>query len=507
MAILSNINGKFAVEDNGAIKFNNLTGTNNQVLIANTGASPTWVDVSTIIGGPYLPLTGGTLAGAGNLVVGGTLGVNGATTLNAALTGTTATFSNSVNCDTLLSVSYSDISTGENRGLRIINTSGTDQQWNITAGVTGSENESFCIRDATANVNALTMAISSGNAVFAGTVKTQNTSANAYPYFAIKASAKEYHIGVGGASAVAGYANNLYFYDNTDAAIRMVIDTSGKVGIGTATPNRPLTIQSNSGATALSIYARSNDDYGFIQFFGYNQTTLWSEIAGRPSNLSFYQNSNEVLRLGVSSSFFPSGNIGIGASLPGEKLEINGNIRIYNSSNAPYIDFVENGAVTDSKARITMDQIDGSNGTLLFATEGSGTLAERMSIKSNGQIQLQGSSSSLAKSTTQTQFAFIPGSTPGASLMPENPSGMSSASAGYHIVYGANNSSPYQAFIDVITYQCGSSTNVTVISSTTLNNSPGSRSYSKNSSAVFLNISGAANYNCNIKTTFINFPH
>ena len=77
MAILSNINGKFAVDSTGAIKFNNLTGTNNQVLIANTGASPTWVDVSTIIGGPYLPLTGGTLAGAGNLVVGGNLTVNG----------------------------------------------------------------------------------------------------------------------------------------------------------------------------------------------------------------------------------------------------------------------------------------------------------------------------------------------------------------------------------------------------------------------------------------------
>ncbi len=113
----------------------------------------------------------------------------------------------------------------------------------------------------------------------------------------------------------------------------------------------------------------------------------------------------------------------------------------------------------------------------------------------------------MAKSTTQTEWAYIPGSTPGASLMLENPSGMSSASAGYHIVYGANNSSPYQAFIDVITYQCGSSTNVTVISSTTLNNSPGSRSYSKNSTAVFLNISGFADYNCNIKTTFINYPH
>ena len=94
--------------------------------------------------GPFLPLAGGTLTGA--------------------LIGTTATF------NPMATIEYSDISTGENRGLRIINTSGTDQQWNITAGITGVENESFCIRDATANVNALTIAISSGNATFAGNV-------------------------------------------------------------------------------------------------------------------------------------------------------------------------------------------------------------------------------------------------------------------------------------------------------------------------------------------------
>ena len=98
--------------------------------------------------------------------------------------------------------------------------------------------------------------------------------------------------------------------------------SGGNVGIGTTTPNRPLTIQSNSGATAISIYARAANDYGFIQFFANNQTTLWSEIAGRPSNLSFYQNSTEVLRLGVASSYFPSGNVGIGQTGPGQKLVI-----------------------------------------------------------------------------------------------------------------------------------------------------------------------------------------
>jgi hypothetical protein len=265
-----------------------------------------------------------------------------------------------------------------------------------------------------------------------------------------------------------------------------IAGNTGNVGIGTTSPFSKLVV-------------RTSADHNFEV----------EETGGelRLSALNNARSANIGLQFAASEFNFLTGNVGIGDFSPGEKLQINGNIRIYNSSNAPYIDFVENGAVTDSKARITMDQIDGSNGTLQFSTESAGTLSTRMIITSGGQLQLQGSSSSLAKSTTQTEWAYIPGNTPGASLMAQNPSGMSSASAGYHIVYGANNSSPYQAFIDVITYQCGSSTTVTVISSTTLNNSPGSRSYSKNSSAVFLNISGAANYNCNIKTTFINFPH
>ena len=63
-----------------------------------------------------------------------------------------------------------------------------------------------------------------------------------------------------------------------------------------------------------------------------------------------------------------------------------GNIIIYNSSNAPYIDFVENGDLSDSKARITMDQIDTDNGTLLFATENAGTLFNQMKLTQTGNL-------------------------------------------------------------------------------------------------------------------------
>ena len=57
-----------------------------------------------------------------------------------------------------------------------------------------------------------------------------------------------------------------------------------------------------------------------------------------------------------------------------------GNLIIHDGSNAPYIDFVESGAITDSKARITMDQVDTNNGQLLFSTEKAGTLTTALTI-------------------------------------------------------------------------------------------------------------------------------
>ena len=63
--------------------------------------------------------------------------------------------------------------------------------------------------------------------------------------------------------------------------MRTIFYWKRNVGIGTTTPNRPLTIQSNSGATAISIYARAANDYGFIQFFAINQHYIMEiQIAG-----------------------------------------------------------------------------------------------------------------------------------------------------------------------------------------------------------------------------------
>jgi len=81
-------------------------------------------------------------------------------------------------------------------------------------------------------------------------------------------------------------------------------------------------------------------------------------------------------------------------------IRAHSNVTVHSSSNAPYIDFVENADLADSKARITMDQIDTNNGTLIFSTEGSGTLSERMRITSGGNVGI-GTNSPAAKLEVQ----------------------------------------------------------------------------------------------------------
>jgi hypothetical protein len=87
MASLSNINGLFDVHSTGAILFSTSHGTSGQILRSNGNAAPTWVAASTVIGGPYLPLTGGTLSGATATAT----GIN--FTVGGNLSGTSATFS------------------------------------------------------------------------------------------------------------------------------------------------------------------------------------------------------------------------------------------------------------------------------------------------------------------------------------------------------------------------------------------------------------------------------
>ena len=401
MAILSNVNGKFAVDSTGAIQFSGSAGTSGYILRSNGNAAPTWVDSSTVIGGPYLPLTGGTLSGA--------------------LAGTSATFSGTItgqaNNNTFGTASASGrplTVQGNSSGqtIRLKNTLGGDGTISAT-GTANTMNYSF----GTFSTNALFIQndgkIGIGTDLPGAKLDIATTGSVAKPpSLRISNAAAAGYLWDIWRDNTTGYLNIGSTTNGTDYGAHVTIkDVSGYVGIGTSTPNRPLTIQSNSGGTAISIYARTQDDYGFIQFWGYNQTTIWSEIAGRPSNISFYQNSNEVLRLGVANSFFPSGNVGIGNTSPRDKLTVFtagsseeeialrlvNPIGFTNAGSGSSIIFAQDRNTGENipMAKIRNSQSAGGTsccGELIFSTAHSsfGGMIDKIQISSNGATTFKG---------------------------------------------------------------------------------------------------------------------
>ena len=89
-----------------------------------------------------------------------------------------ATFSNAVSTGDMVTIGISDISTGENKGLRLNNTGGGGKAWNITAGRVGSNNNDFVVRNSTDHVNNLILDGATGAATFYSSVEVNGTLTN-----------------------------------------------------------------------------------------------------------------------------------------------------------------------------------------------------------------------------------------------------------------------------------------------------------------------------------------
>jgi len=115
---------------------------------------------------------------------------------------------------------------------------------------------------------------------------------------------------------------------------------AGNVGIGVTSPGKPLTVQASSGANAIAINGRS-DDYGYLEFFRNDGTTLSGAIYSKTDRVTITDaSSTDVLTV-------KAGSVGIGTPSPSTKLHVQGdgkftgNLTVDGNINAKYQDVAE----------------------------------------------------------------------------------------------------------------------------------------------------------------------
>ena len=179
--------------------------------------------------------------------------------------------------------------------------------------------------------------------------------------------------------------------NNTDAVEVMRITDAGNVGIGTTSPGEKLEVYGNIKVRDNDrIYLGNSGDLALIHTGSYGEITNYTGdliIRNTAANedIIFKAESGtgtdvEIMRIDGSS-----GNVGIGTTSPGQKLEINGKILLQNNDEIRFKD-------TGGTER-TAIELDGSN-DLNIGTSAGGNLkfingssyTERMRITSAGNV-------------------------------------------------------------------------------------------------------------------------
>jgi hypothetical protein len=198
-------------------------------------------------------------------------------------------------------------------------------------------------------------------------------------------------------------AQRLYWYDYTASAYRMVIDSSGNVGIGTSSPQLNLDV---ANANDTQIRARATTNGIDLRMYALGLTGN-AGIIGTYSNHPLVLNSNSAERMRIDAS----GNVGIGTSSPGARLEVSssetsGRI-LLNAVDLPMITngfdkFTSGAYIGAGRWGMFMEPFQltlgcSTNGNFTFKHfNADSTSTERMRIDSSGNVGI-GTSSPNAK--------------------------------------------------------------------------------------------------------------
>ena len=324
----NNISTAVSLEAEGTLlDSNGQSGTSNQVLIS-TATGVDWVDGSGsgIIGGPYLPLAGGTMTGNTNHT-----------------DGIKANFGNS---DDLQILHSADSYITNNSGAFYIQTlqddgdiifRSDDGSGGVTAYLTLDGSTTHAYFSNPGNVGIGTTNPTSalhvvGTQVYGGYVKFENTvHAIRLDLKSSSHTANIYMDGTGGVISGGGLIFNAptartHFMESGTSKMSII---SGNVGIGTTSPSQKLQVAGNIYTTGS---VRIENAGNQLEFGNANvamqRTSNLLELGGYDGIV--FKSSNAVLdsqaeRMRITSA----GNVGIGTTSPnsGMKLEVVGNIR------------------------------------------------------------------------------------------------------------------------------------------------------------------------------------
>ena len=184
---------------------------------------------------------------------------------------------------------------------------------------------------------------------------------------------------------------------------KMRIDSSGNVGIGTTHPDHKLEVKTPGGKYALSVVDDTNNEQHLGGLFVNDNGAI-------TDGLDFYlKQPGGQTKVRIASSpdmdhyFNNGGNVGIGTTSPGVKLDVNGSIRgdsltavtnagfsaIFSKTNqAPAIKFMGTPSSVGLNYAFAIDAVDGNNNKfeLLRMNDADQTVQQLLTIQSNGNV-------------------------------------------------------------------------------------------------------------------------
>ena len=406
MASLSNINGLFDVHSTGAILFSTSHGTSGQILRSNGNAAPTWVDASTVIGGPYLPLTGGTLTGATATATGISFTVGG------ALTGTSATFEGVVFANGEGNGFLLDAATAATARTGFMKYGGTEGQiisGNNTKIRLTHRTDSDYVYGGTPTIREDLVISASGNVGIAETDPDDLLHITSPSWaFRIQSSVNDNYLRMS-ENQIAAFnssgGGSAFYINNSSTGNIYMAGGGGNIGVGTLSPNNLLNLSRNVANGDVATYIQnSNADTGStnetasVKFAHGNDAVVGyvgakivcgkegdfeTSIANVKGFLSFYTASGTSLDSDVNNiermRIGGDGNVSIGAGTGGAR---NARLLLDNvgSQGTPQLMLI------DSDDSGKQSEIRFDSGNLIFDYWGGTSRSEYLRIKSDGDV-------------------------------------------------------------------------------------------------------------------------